>query len=77
MRNQPVQFPTREEQLAVELDNSNMRIDRLRTSHDRLLAAAKEMVSAVASRDVASFIWTSPRVEALKAAIAAAKEQAQ
>jgi hypothetical protein len=41
-----------------------------------LLAAAKGMLSAIASRDIPSFVWGSPRAEALKAAIAAAEEPA-
>lgn len=54
----------------------NDEIDRLRTSNAQLLGAAKEILSAIASRDIGSFAWFSPTAEALKAAIEAAEEPA-
>ena len=45
-------------------------------SHAALLVAAKEMLSAIATRDIGSFTWESRAAKALKAAIAAAEEPA-
>ncbi len=49
---------------------------RLIAAAPDLLEAAKEMLAALAMRDIKSFIWSSPRAQALRAAITKAEGDA-